>query len=81
MKFLGALMILTYIFLKSNPESKIAFVDVNIFDSTGQMPYKGDVLIRGKRIILVGGKLSEEDFAGARVFEGKGRTLMSGMGT
>lgn len=29
----------------------------------------------------MGTKLSEEELTGARVFEGKGRTLMSGMGT
>ena len=53
---------------------------MNILDSTGRQPYKGDVLIKGKHIVSVGGKLSEENLTGARIFEGKGRTLMSGMG-
>jgi imidazolonepropionase-like amidohydrolase len=65
---------------QSNPDSKIAVVGANILDSTGKQPYTGDVLIKGKRIISVGEKLSEEDLTGARIFEGKGRTLMSGMG-
>jgi dihydroorotase-like cyclic amidohydrolase len=55
-------------------------VDVNILDSTGRQPYRGDVLIKGKHIVSVGKKLSQEDLTGARIFEGKGRTLMSGMG-
>ncbi|KZP22948.1 hypothetical protein FIBSPDRAFT_859157 [Athelia psychrophila] len=63
----------------ANLDSKIAFVDVNILDSTGKLPYKGDVLIKGKYIVSVGTKLSEEELTGARIFEGKGRTLMSGM--
>lgn len=28
--------------------SKILFIDVNILDSTGRLPYHGDVLIEGK---------------------------------
>ena len=31
----------------THPDSKILFVDVNILDCTGRMPYKGDVLIEG----------------------------------
>ncbi|KAJ7220822.1 hypothetical protein GGX14DRAFT_549417 [Mycena pura] len=57
----------------------IAFVDVNILDSTGAVPYLGDVLIKPPRIVSVGGKLSAEDLHGARVVEGRGRTLMSGL--
>ncbi|KAF8553045.1 hypothetical protein OG21DRAFT_1523370 [Imleria badia] len=60
-------------------ESKIAFVDVNILDSTGSDIYRGDVLIEGQRIVSVGTKLAAEPLGGARVFEGKGRTLMSGL--
>lgn len=66
--------------MQSNSDSKIAFVDVKILDSTGKLPYKGDVLIKGTHIVSVGTKLSEDELAGARVFAGKGRTLMSGMG-
>lgn len=31
----------------TDPDSKILFLDVNILDSTGAEPYKGDVLIEG----------------------------------
>ncbi|KAL8280245.1 hypothetical protein RQP46_007359 [Phenoliferia psychrophenolica] len=60
-------------------ESVIAFVDVQILDSTGAQPYRGDVLINGKRIVKVGPKLDAKELEGARVFQGNGRTLMSGM--
>ncbi|KAI9463868.1 hypothetical protein HD554DRAFT_2175396 [Boletus coccyginus] len=59
--------------------SKIAFVDVNILDSTGSDPYRGDVLVEGQRIVSVGTKLPAESLSSARVFEGRGRTLMSGL--
>ncbi|KAM0789788.1 hypothetical protein ACM66B_006640 [Microbotryomycetes sp. NB124-2] len=63
-----------------NEDSVIAFVNVNILDSTGAEPYLGDVLVRGKRIVSVGDKISPDDLAKARVFDGQGqRTLMSGM--
>ena len=88
-------------------DSKVAFIDVNILDSTyvdlpilctllplplhhrntdsfrpihsGKERYRGDVLIKGKRIVSVGKKLEPADLTGARVFHGEGRTLMSGM--
>jgi len=59
--------------------SPIAFINVTILDSTGAAPYPGDVLVDGPRIAKVGGKLSAAELAGARVVEGRGRTLMSGM--
>ncbi|KAJ7176909.1 hypothetical protein C8R46DRAFT_1077693 [Mycena filopes] len=59
--------------------SALAFINVNILDSTGSAPYLGDVLVKGQRIAKVGGKLSAEELTGVRVFDGKGRTLMSGM--
>ena len=31
----------------TSPDSKLLFLDVNILDSTGREPYKGDVLIEG----------------------------------
>ena len=58
-----------------------AFVDVNIIDSTGADAYKGDVLVKGQRIVSVGKRLSGEQLADARIIEGKGRTLMAGMST
>ncbi|KAF8553044.1 dipeptidase [Imleria badia] len=57
----------------------VAFVDVNIIDSTGAAPYQGDVLVKGKRIISVGSKLAPETLQGAFLIEGRGRTLMSGL--
>nr|GAT60434.1 predicted protein [Mycena chlorophos] len=63
--------------LSSN--ASVAFVNVNILDSTGKQPYIGDVLVSGAEIAHVGGKLSAKQLDGARVIEGNGRTLMSGM--
>ncbi|KAJ7689315.1 hypothetical protein B0H17DRAFT_1066878 [Mycena rosella] len=64
---------------EQQPISAIAFINVNIIDSTGSAPYPGDVLVEGQRVIKVGGKLSSDELNGIRVIEGKGRTLMSGM--
>ncbi|KAF4538740.1 hypothetical protein BFW01_g8467 [Lasiodiplodia theobromae] len=67
----------------THPESKILFTDVNILDSTGREPYRGDVLIEGERIVEVGHVANKEDHikdARVRVFSGRGRTLMSGLG-
>ena len=60
-------------------DTSVAFVDVNIIDSTGSAPYRGDVLVKGKRIVSVGSKLAPETLQGASVIEGRGRTLMSGL--
>lgn len=35
----------------TDPDSKILFLDVNILDSTGAEPYRGDVLIEGKQFL------------------------------
>ncbi|KAJ6197052.1 isoaspartyl dipeptidase-like protein [Bipolaris maydis] len=67
----------------TNPESKILFLDVNILDSSGREPFRGDVLIEGERFTAVGQVPDVEQLkaqAGVRVFHGKGRTLMSGLG-
>jgi imidazolonepropionase-like amidohydrolase len=64
-------------------DSKILFLDVNILDSTGREPYRGDVLIEGERISYVGDVPDVETLKNdstVRVFHGKGRTLMSGLG-
>ncbi|KAL1626000.1 hypothetical protein SLS56_007058 [Neofusicoccum ribis] len=58
-------------------------MDVKILDSTGQDPYKGDVLIEGERIVevgTVGNRDALRNDPKVRVFEGRGRTLMSGLG-
>jgi hypothetical protein len=36
-----------YSIFGTHPESKILFLDVNILDSTGRDPYRGDVFIQG----------------------------------
>lgn len=59
------------------------FTDVNILDSTGADPYHGDVYIEGERITHVGsvpdvGRLRSDPKV--RHIEGRGRTLMSGLG-
>ena len=32
----------------THPESRILFLDVDILEASGKLPYKGDVLIEGK---------------------------------
>ncbi|KAB8207872.1 hypothetical protein BDV34DRAFT_60315 [Aspergillus parasiticus] len=73
----------SYCMTGTSPDSKILFLDVNILDSTGNDPYRGDVLIHGERIVSVG---SVPDVEGlrhdpkVRVVQGRGRTFMSGLG-
>jgi len=72
-----------YEILGTHPESKILFLDVNILDSTGKDPYRGDVLIEGEKISKVGTVPEIEVLKNdpkVRVFHGRGRTLMSGLG-
>ncbi|KAJ9158220.1 Composite domain of metallo-dependent hydrolase [Coniochaeta hoffmannii] len=67
----------------THPESKILITDVKILDSTGREPYRGDVLIQGEKIAAVGEVPNTEELQknpAVRVFNGKGRTLMSGLG-
>lgn len=60
------------------PTDKILFRDVSILDSTGADPYPGDVLVENDRIAAVG-TVEAARAEGARVIEGRGRTLMSGL--
>src|SRR4030081_3225048 len=60
------------------PTQKTLFRDVKILDSTGADPYPGDVLIDNDRI-AAGGVVAPAHAAEARVIEGRGRTLMSGL--
>ncbi len=62
----------------TDPDSRILFKDVQILDSTGREPFGGDVLVIGERIKHVG-KVSHAEAANARVINGGGRTLMSGL--
>ncbi|CAM1504602.1 Fc.00g021930.m01.CDS01 [Cosmosporella sp. VM-42] len=67
----------------THPETRILFVGVRILDSTGREPYLGDVLIEGEKITAVGDVPQKENLVRdpkVRVFQGKGRTLMSGLG-
>ncbi|RSL73859.1 hypothetical protein CEP54_000250 [Fusarium duplospermum] len=68
----------------THQRSKILFTNVKILDSTGREPYTGDVLIEaGEKIAAVGqipNKAELERDPLVRVFEGRGRTLMSGLG-
>jgi hypothetical protein len=72
-----------YKLLGTHPESKILFTDVIILDSTGRALYSGDVLIEGERITKVGVVPNTNELRKdpkVRVFQGRGRTLMSGLG-
>ncbi|NMH95988.1 metal-dependent hydrolase family protein [Pseudonocardia acidicola] len=60
------------------PTEKVLFTGVSILDSTGAVPYPGDVLIENDRIATVG-TVDPARSAGARVVQGRGRTLMSGL--
>jgi imidazolonepropionase-like amidohydrolase len=60
------------------PNLKTLFRNVSILDSTGAMPYPGDVLVESNRIAAVG-VVAEDRTRGARVIDGRGRTLMSGL--
>jgi imidazolonepropionase-like amidohydrolase len=60
------------------PIPRTLFRDVTILDSTGADPYPGSVLVEGDRIAAVGA-VDEAHATGARVVDGGGRTLMSGL--
>ncbi|GMA19170.1 dipeptidase [Arsenicicoccus piscis] len=62
----------------TEPSEKTLFRNVSILDSTGAEPYPGDVLVENDRIVAVG-EVDESRAEGARVIEGNGRTLMSGL--
>lgn len=72
-----------YRLLGTHPDSRILFTDVSILDSTGRDPFRGDVLIEGERISKVGDVPNVQELkrdATVRVIQGRGRTLMSGLG-
>lgn len=67
----------------THPDSTILFLDVDILEATGKLPYRGDVLIRGKRFVAVGeveGVEALKKDPKVRVFNGRGRTLIPGLG-
>ncbi|RFU28794.1 hypothetical protein B7463_g7539, partial [Scytalidium lignicola] len=67
----------------THPESTILILDVEILEATGKPPYRGDVLIRGQRFAAVGrvpGKETLQKDPKVRIFYGRGRTLIPGLG-
>ncbi|CAI7615648.1 unnamed protein product [Penicillium bialowiezense] len=63
--------------------SKIMILDVEILEATGREPYRGDVLVSGQKFEFVGDVPNKEALLAdsrTRVFYGKGRTLMPGLG-
>lgn len=59
--------------------TRIAFINVSIFDGTGAPTYDGEVLVEGKRIIEVARAPDGVTREGARMIDGRGRFLMPGM--
>jgi imidazolonepropionase-like amidohydrolase len=59
--------------------NRTLFSDVMIFDGSGSGLFPGSVLVEGNRIAAVVPAGESFDASGARVIEGKGRTLMPGM--
>ncbi|KAF2136479.1 uncharacterized protein K452DRAFT_353896 [Aplosporella prunicola CBS 121167] len=83
LKFHSSLTPKIYEILGTRFSSQLLFTDVNILDSTGREPYRGDVYIKGERILEVGTVSNKDKLLKdpeVRVFRGKGRTLMSGLG-
>ncbi|KZT62082.1 composite domain of metallo-dependent hydrolase [Calocera cornea HHB12733] len=68
----------------TDANSVILFHNVQIFDSTGSLPWPGAVLIKGERIAQVAPEIDDVDvraaYPHARIIDGKGKTLMSGLG-
>lgn len=59
--------------------SRIALINVNIFDGSGEDIYPGALLIEGNRIVDVVHSPQTLNTDGARVIDGEGRFLMPGM--
>ncbi|KAH8807276.1 hypothetical protein F5884DRAFT_339765 [Xylogone sp. PMI_703] len=67
----------------THPDSTVLLLDVEILEATGKPPYRGDVLIKGQRFAAVGTVSEKEALQKdpkVRVFSGKGRTLIPGLG-
>ncbi|MDV7355038.1 amidohydrolase family protein [Rhodococcus oxybenzonivorans] len=63
----------------NTPDQSILFTNVRIFDSTGSDPYEGEVLVEGERIAEVRKGTGDLPREGARVIDGQGKFLMSGL--
>lgn len=72
-----------YEILGTHPDSKILVLNVQILEANGKLPYRGDVLIEGQKFTSVGSVQNKDALISdpkVRVFHGKGRTLMPGLG-
>lgn len=59
--------------------NRITFRNVNIFDGSGAPPFRGEVLVEGKRILQVARAPGAVNSENSRIIEGRGRFLMPGM--
>ena len=83
LKFDSKLQPKNYDIAGTHPESKVLFLDVEILECTGKLPYRGDVLIEGQKFVSVGEVKNKEELINdpkVRKFHGKGRTLIPGLG-
>jgi imidazolonepropionase-like amidohydrolase len=55
------------------------FTNVRVLDSSGDVPFAGEVLVQGNRIAAVGRKKGQLKAGNAKVVDGGGATLMSGL--
>ncbi|MCX6471919.1 MAG: amidohydrolase family protein [Corynebacteriales bacterium] len=60
-------------------ETLVLFTNVRIFDSSGSDPFDGEVLVRGDHIAAVRPGSGDLPREGARVIDGQGKFLMSGL--
>ncbi|MCZ4519368.1 amidohydrolase family protein [Rhodococcus ruber] len=60
-------------------DQAVLFTDVRIFDSSGSDPFEGEVLVHGERIVEVRKGAGDLPHEGARVVDGQGKFLMSGL--
>ena len=59
--------------------ANVLFTNVQILDGSGNQPYRGEVLVEGKRITRVSRAGTGLPMAGVTVIDGAGATLMPGM--
>jgi imidazolonepropionase-like amidohydrolase len=59
--------------------ANIVFTNVRIFDGTGELPYQGEVMVQGNRILRVARGSRAIPSSGLTVIDGAGATLMPGM--
>ncbi|WP_020111310.1 metal-dependent hydrolase family protein [Rhodococcus sp. 114MFTsu3.1] len=60
-------------------DQAVLFTNVRIFDSSGSDPFEGEVLVHGERIVEVRKGAGDLPQDGARVVDGQGKFLMSGL--